>query len=277
MADAGNAPDGRNRGRRVERVAPPPSLAAIVTDQIRELIVTSGLALGEQLCENTLAEQLNVSRTPVRKAVRRLATERLIEVRPQRGTFVFDLDTDGIRALCELREALETGALRLAWHRQDEALVQELQRINAAAEVASARSAAAYQPLDHAFHQTLIAGADNPELLDAYARVAGRVRALRYRYTRTVEEVQHSQATHRRIVAHLAAGDVDGSTRAMREHVHDSLHRFTRRQRRTTLEAAGRSAFGVNCNDLIHMPDAPGLGMAPRPPAKIAKERFLDV
>jgi DNA-binding GntR family transcriptional regulator len=240
MADAGSASGGRKRGRGAERAARPPSFAAIVTDQLRELIVTGGLALGEQLFENTLAEQLGVSRAPVRKAIRRLAAERLVEVRPQHGTFVFDLDAAGIRALCELREALEIGALRLAWHRQDEELVQELQRINAAGEAASARSATAYQPLDHAFHQTLIAAAANPELVDAYARVAGRVRALRFRYIGTVEEVQQSQAAHRRIVAHLAAGDVDGSTRAMREHVHDSLHIFASRhaERHSSMPAA---------------------------------------
>jgi DNA-binding GntR family transcriptional regulator len=229
MADAGTASGGRGRPAGVTRVKRPPSLAAIVTDQIRELIITGGLALGEQLSENTLAEQLSVSRTPVREAFLRLATERLVEVQPQRGTFVFDCDAAGIRALCELREVLESGALRLAWHRQGAALVRDLQMINAAGEVASARSAAAYQPHDHAFHQTLVAAADNGELVEAYARVAGRVRALRYRYTRTVQEVQSSQAAHRQIVEHLAQGDVDAAVMVMREHVYASLHNFERR------------------------------------------------
>ena len=220
--------------RRVER---PPSLAHIVTDQIRELIITGGLELGERLSENTLAEKLNVSRTPVREAFLRLGTERLVEVRPQRGTFVFDCDAAGIRALCELREVLETGALRLAYQRRGAALINDLGRINAAGEIASVRSAAAYQPHDHAFHQALIGASENPELVEAYARVAGRVRALRYRHTRTVDEVRKSQAAHQEIVAHLAAGEVDAAVRVMREHVYASLHNFERRHAERQAEA----------------------------------------
>lgn len=221
----------------LSRLERPPSLAHIVTDQIRELIITGGLELGEQLSENTLAEQLNVSRTPVREAFLRLGTERLVEVRPQRGTFVFDCDAAGIRALCELREVLETGALRLAFRRRGAALIEELGRINAAGEIASVRSAAAYQPHDHAFHHALIGASDNPELVEAYARVAGRVRALRYRYTRTVEEVGKSQAAHQALAAHLAAGDVDAAARVMREHVYASLHNFERRHVERQAEA----------------------------------------
>lgn len=233
----------REPGRRgLSRVERPPSLAAIVTDQIRELIITGGLELGEQLSENTLAEQLNVSRTPVREAFLRLGAERLVEVRPQRGTFVFDCDAAGIRALCELREVLETGALRLAYHRRGAALIEALGRINAAGEIASVRSAAAYQPHDHAFHQALIGASENPELVEAYARVAGRVGALRHRYTRTVDEVRKSQATHQEIQAHLAAGDIDAAVHLMREHVYASLHNFERRHVERQAEARAEPA-----------------------------------
>src|SRR4051812_29058528 len=96
--------------RRVER---PRSLAQLVVDQIRDLIVTGQLHLGEQLSENHLAERLGVSRTPVREAFMRLAVERLVEVRPQRGTFVFACGPGEFREICELRAILEAGALRL--------------------------------------------------------------------------------------------------------------------------------------------------------------------
>ena len=73
------------------------------TEQIRDLVITDKLGLGEQLSEQALAEQLGVSRTPVREAFLRLQTERLVEVKPQRGTFVFQYDTT------ELREANARG------------------------------------------------------------------------------------------------------------------------------------------------------------------------
>ena len=69
-------------GESVEPVERPRSLTAIVTGQIRDLIVTDGLALGQQLSEDALAERLGVHRTPVREALLRLAAECLVEVRP---------------------------------------------------------------------------------------------------------------------------------------------------------------------------------------------------
>ena len=85
-----------------------------MVEQIRDLIITDKLGLGEQLSEQALAEQLGVSRTPVREAFLKLQTERLVEVKPQRGTFVFQYDTTELREICELREVLEPGALRIA-------------------------------------------------------------------------------------------------------------------------------------------------------------------
>ena len=106
MADAGSLADAP-----LERLARPRSLTEMVITQIRELIVSGRLVLGEQLSESALAEQLGVSRTPVREAFLRLETERLVEVRPQRGTFVFQYGVAELRDICELREVLETGAL----------------------------------------------------------------------------------------------------------------------------------------------------------------------
>ena len=77
--------------------------------------------------------------------------------------------------------------------------------------------------------QALIGASDNPELVEAYARVAGRVRALRYRYTKTLDEVQSSQAAHRRLVDHLKANDLAAAVMVLRDHVYASLRNFTRR------------------------------------------------
>ena len=98
----------------LEKVRRPQSLTTLVTDQIRDLIISDKLALGEQLSEKDLSEQLGVSRTPVREAFQRLEMERLVEIRPQRGTYVFRYDITELREISELREILETGALRMA-------------------------------------------------------------------------------------------------------------------------------------------------------------------
>lgn len=210
----------------MRRVRRPRSLTAIVADQLRELIVTGRIDMGEQLSENVLAERLGVSRTPVREAFMRLAHEQLVEVRPQRGTFVFTCTEDEVREICELRAILETGALRLGAARDRAALVAALARALVEGELALKSGPEAYQPADRAFHDTLMAAAANGHLVEAYARITGRVQTLRWRYTRTLDQVRESQNTHEEIVAHLARGDDQSAEAVLREHVHKSYRVF---------------------------------------------------
>lgn len=204
------------------RVERPRSLTAIVLERIRDRIVTGELRLGEQLSENVLAEQLGVSRTPVREAFLKLEAERLVEVRPQRGTFVFACDRAAARDICQLREILEAGALRLATERDRARLLTGLEANIAAAETAGLRNTAEYQPYDHAFHELIVSGSGNAQLIEAYAQIAGRVRALRYRLIRTLQQVAGSQDAHRAIAAAVRAGDDVGAEAALRDHMYSA-------------------------------------------------------
>jgi DNA-binding GntR family transcriptional regulator len=204
------------------RVERPRSLTALVVDQIRDLIVTGKLRLGEQLSENTLAERLGVSRTPVREAFLRLEAERLVEIRPQRGTFVFHCDATDVRDICELRAILEAGALRLGMQRDRDRLLEGLERNLRVSEAAALRSAADYQPFDHKFHEIIVAASGNRQLIEAYGRIAGRVRALRYRLIRTLHQVDGSKAAHREVVDSVRANAADDAEVALRHHVYTS-------------------------------------------------------
>lgn len=203
----------------------PRSLTTLVLDQIRDLIITGKLGLGEQLSENALAEQLGVSRTPVREAFLHLAAERLVEVKPQRGTFVFQYDLIELREISELREVLETGAMRVAIKRDRRHLVDSLTEQVEAAEAAIHLGPAAYQSYDTAFHETLVGASDNRELIDAYQRIAGRIRAIRYRLTTTQAQIAQSQHHHRGILESMRAGDDAGAIAHIASHVYNS-YRF---------------------------------------------------
>jgi len=210
----------------VSRIRRPRSLTSIVADQIRELIVSGKLALGEQLSENTLAEQLGVSRTPVREAFQRLEAERLVVVRPQRGTFVFQFDVTELREICELREVLETGAMRVALTRDRHRVIDALTERVEEAEAGVAQGPAAYQAHDTAFHETLVRAADNRELTEAYMRVSGRIRAVRYRLTTTQAQIANSHIRHREIVDSMETGDDALALRHLAYHVYNSYNFF---------------------------------------------------
>ena len=230
------SPAGASLQSVVTRVARPRSLTAIVVDQIRDLIITDKLALGEQLSENTLADQLGVSRTPVREAFLRLEAERLVEVRPQRGTFVFRYDATELREICELREVLETGALRIALKGERNAVIAELRARVDAGEPIATFTPAAYQPIDTAFHETLVRASENQELIGAYERISGRVRAIRFRLTKSQTQIEGSQRDHRQIVNLVVAGKDQEAEAAIGRHVYSGYRTFLK-----TFDLAGEA------------------------------------
>ena len=73
------------------KIVRPKSLTELVVDELRTRIIDGRLRLGEALSENTLAAELGISKTPVREALLQLKLERLVDVLPQRGTYVFRL------------------------------------------------------------------------------------------------------------------------------------------------------------------------------------------
>ena len=87
----------------------PRSLAATVADRLRQAIIDADLALGSELSEVGLATRLGVSRTPVREALTLLQQQGLVNIIPQRGTYVFFPTEQDIIDLCEYRIVLESG------------------------------------------------------------------------------------------------------------------------------------------------------------------------
>jgi DNA-binding GntR family transcriptional regulator len=206
----------------IDRIGRPQSLATLAADQIRELIVTDRLKLGQQLSEASLADQLGISRTPVRDALLRLQAERLVEIQPQQGSYVFRYDADQLRCILELREILEVGALRIALKTDRDRTLAVLAAEVEAAEPAVRAGAEAYQGADTAFHAAIMAASQNPELIDAYSRIIGRVRAIRFRAIRKNARFATSQKDHAAIVDAIRAKDDDGAADVLARHVYNS-------------------------------------------------------
>ena len=107
----------RTRASSVEGVSVGSShrtLREVVSDEIRQMIIDGELQPGERLFEDRLAEQLGVSRNPVREALRALEGTGLVEVVPRRGAYVSSFEPERVRQLLELRQVLEGYAAELA-------------------------------------------------------------------------------------------------------------------------------------------------------------------
>lgn len=174
-----------------------PSLTEQAAEALRGRIVQGAFQLGEPLSENALAAELGVSKTPVREALMELRRDGLVEIHPQRGTFVFTMTAEQVLQISEMRGILETAALRLTMERSRESLVAAWAEIVAAMESAlAAGDAARYRALDGDFHRTFFELAGNPYLLEAFTGIAFRIQALRNRLSREAELNRTSFADH---------------------------------------------------------------------------------
>ena len=158
------------------------SLADLVVEELRTRILDGRLRLGESLSENTLAADLGISKTPVREALLRLRMERLVDVLPQRGSYVFQLSAEDVGLVSELREVLEHAAAGAAMRRNPQELAHRLRGIVSEMRKAYAASdKVAYATLDDQLHQAIMDLCGNTYMRDAYGPVGFRVQTLRTR------------------------------------------------------------------------------------------------
>lgn len=204
--------------RKIER---PRQVSEVVLERLRKDIVTGVFALGEKISETHIAEIYGVTKAPVRAAYMRLQSEGLVEIRPQSGTFVFAPSQDDLRALCELRIALELEAVCLSLSRNPEKLKNAINSIcHRMQDALSKGEQDRYQRLDNTLHLTFFELADSPYLKETYeARIASAFAALRQRFS---QEEAHNSASikeHIEIAERISACDLKRLNSILRQHV----------------------------------------------------------
>ena len=196
-----------------------------VAAELRRRIIAGEFSPAYNLSEIALAEEYEVSRTPVREALKQLQTEGLVQIRPRVGTFVTAPTRREIVELFDLKELLEGAAARLMAVRGD---VPELELLRAnvreADEVAAQGDAARYAELVADFHDLLIQGADNAKLRNHYDLLMNQLAYSRLVATSLSQpgRVMQSEAEHHRVLDLIAAKDGDSAEQVMREHVRAS-------------------------------------------------------
>lgn len=198
----------------------PKSLTELVADNLRERIVSGEFELDSQLSEARIAQDLKVSRTPVREAINRLEMEGLLVVEPQRGSFVFNLGHNELAKLCDARVCLESTALAQAIKHHHKDLYAALKACTE--RMAKARDAgddAAYLAQDTVFHQNLFDYADNRFLNDAYQAIALKMAALRNRLGRHPEHMAKSYREHLQLAESVGRRDMKAALAILRAHI----------------------------------------------------------
>ena len=198
---------------------------------LRETVLVDPAVQGTFLNEVELAQEIGVSRTPVREALLLLVADGLVEMVPKRGAYVPPLSGRQIRELMELRELLEQHAasVTLAGHRvpletMRDALAAQVRLIEPAVTDDSARE---FIEWDRRFHQSLVDAAGNELIARTYAglrtrQVRGGV-AARFRATNRQRAVC---TEHQRIVDALASEDEAAAHAAIEDHLRITLRLF---------------------------------------------------
>jgi len=200
----------------------PTSLADRVYLFMREQIVTFTRKPLEPISEKKISAEVGVSRTPVREALARLATEHLVDIYPQRGTFVAPLRLPDLERSQFMREALEVGLVRRVAALPDRAEV--VAKLRAEVDVqhtfAKFKDEQRFYRSDEDFHRLIATYAGLPDLWEEIARAKIHMDRCRHLALATVDrDVAPIADQHAAIIDAIEAGDPDSAADAMRTHL----------------------------------------------------------
>ncbi len=199
------------------------SLAEDAADRVREEILTGGFEQGERLVEARIAQELGISRGPLREAFKLLRAEGLVREEPNRGTFVVTLSATDVRDIFELREALEVLAVRLLVARADRAGLRELRRLLDQLEKAAADGdVRAVSQADLALHEAICRLSGNARLYAAFTRDFPTMLGLIRMDDQQHPSLEAMAREHRPILEALEKGDADLAVAHLRSHIHEA-------------------------------------------------------
>jgi DNA-binding GntR family transcriptional regulator len=191
-----------------------------VYDTLRMAIVQLQLRPGNLLSEAEVAKQLGVSRQPVREAFIKLAEVGLVEIRPQRGTFVVMISRREVENARFIREAIEVAIARKACAEAGSADVAALNDIVRQQQDASeSGDHALFLRLDEALHRALAISVDCEHAWRMLESLKAQMDRVRYLSVPLATPIDTLIAQHQAIVAAIAAHDADAAERQMRQHL----------------------------------------------------------
>jgi GntR family transcriptional regulator of gluconate operon len=219
----------------VVSVTPAPALGQRVVDHLRRLIIGGKLPAGTHLVESRLSARFDVSRGPVRDALRQLEVEGLVESR-RRGVFVIGVTVDDIEELYSLRQLIEAEAIALCVRRgtgDAATLAQALTRMGDAAE---AGDSDAFAEADLDFHTAFYDASGHRRLAALWQQYRPTFAAMLALTNAEDRDLKPTFQDHVQLHRLISAGDLEGAQALLQEHIDGS--------RRRLLAAYSRSQAG---------------------------------
>ncbi len=198
-------------------------LREIVFETLRDAIINQVLRPGERLMEIQLAEELGVSRTPVREAIRKLELEGLVVMLPRRGAYVAGISMKDILEVFEVRAALEALAAGLAAERITEEELDEMERqLVKETEETEANNLRSIVEIDTSFHDLLYKAARNERLVHFVNLLQEQLQRFRSASLARPGRSKNALDEHRKILEALASRDAKLAEQLAREHIENA-------------------------------------------------------
>jgi DNA-binding GntR family transcriptional regulator len=193
-------------------------------DRLRDLIVRGELAPGARLNERLLCGQLGISRTPLREAIKLLATEGLVDLLPNRGALVAAIDASRLAETLQVMGALEALAGELACRHASAARIEDIRVLHQQMLAMHARGdLGAYFHYNQAIHLGIVEASGNAVLANVYRQLNANVRRARYMANLSRERWDQAVREHEQILEALASRRVLVLKRLLQEHLANKL------------------------------------------------------
>jgi DNA-binding GntR family transcriptional regulator len=211
------------------KIVKQPSLRMMVYEKLKEAILSGTIPRGARLYESKLAEEMGISRTPVREALHALEREMLIRTIDKVGYEINDVDTEDLEEISEIRRTVELLALKKAMDRIGEADVKRLEQNVAESEkVLKDREPELFVLLDAEFHNILCSASRRERLI----RMADTLRKEMQRFRNRARSLQplaeESLKYHKKIVRFMKKRDYKNLKKILDAHIDQVKHEITR-------------------------------------------------
>jgi DNA-binding GntR family transcriptional regulator len=203
---------------------PPPiqrrTLHVEVLTRLRDMIIEGQLGPGTRINEGQVGAQLGVSRTPLREAIKTLASEGLVEIIPAKGAVVRTFSEEDLRQTFEALKVLEQSAGRIVCERAPSASIDGIRDLHRQMLVLyAARQRLDYFKLNQAIHTAIVAASGNAILLEMHATLQARVKRARFIGNGEPEKWAAAVAEHEQMMAALDARDAEALAETLGRHM----------------------------------------------------------
>lgn len=196
------------------------TLTIQVEEILRSQLISGIIPLGSRISEKQLAEGFGVSKTPVREALLRLQDEGLVDIQPQKGTFVFTPDERQLRDVCELRSVLEPIALKRSMANDAELLIFQLKRAYKKMEKSMLENDfREYSVQDMLFHDQFFEHSNNHYLTQSYRLIRSLLAVLRLQLKLDPAHLEKSFHEHKEMIELLEKNNLAKTLVILERHI----------------------------------------------------------